>query len=313
MVWSSWSMRRVLHAALVGAAVSSLSLPGSAAAQEAIAPAWEEREAREDIAQRRERAALLAPHFTDAIRMHSSSIALPILFSGVGAAGLASSLAWSADAPQPTDTPLRIAFAASSAAILAGGLAGLAVPETYRRDTLGTAGLLSQGSLWLGFAFLEDDGLARMTPVALSAGFYVSGFLAGLNLALSDYTPVSRLRADHALVATPAWRARLSGAQIASIERDLLGTAPAIPNWAVYLPAALGGVVATVPAWDGDLPVETRVLSLASGLLNSAWSFALMAHDHPAQSYQQDLRRAGLRVAPSGPDGTAGLTVSGEF
>lgn len=313
MVWSSWSVRHVRQAVLVGAAVASLSLPGSAAAQEAIAPGWEESETREDIAQRRERAALMAPHFVDATRMHSSGQWLPILFGSVGAAGLASSLAWSLDAPLRTDAPLRIAFAASSATILAGGLAGLAVPETYRLHTVGTAALLSQGSLWLGFAFIEDEGLARMAPVALSAGYYAAGLLSGLNLALSEYTPVSRLRADHALVATPASRARLSGAQITSIERDLLGTAPAIPSWAIYLPVALGGVVATVPAWDGDLPVQKRVLSLASGLLHCAWSFALVGSEHPAQSYQQDLRRAGLRVAPSGPDGAAGLTVSGKF
>ncbi|WP_437722114.1 hypothetical protein [Sorangium sp. So ce861] len=300
-------MRRVRRAVIAGAAVARLSLPGSAAAQEARAPGWEESESREDVAQRRERAALLSPRFNDAIRMHSSTIVLPILFSGLGAATLAASLSSDMVAPQ------QITFIAGSATMLAGGLAAFAVPETYRPGTLGAAGLLYQGSLWLGFALDEDHELARITPVALSAGFYVAGLLSGLNLALSEYTPVSRLRADYALLATPASRAGLSGAQVASIERDLLGTAPAIPSWAIYLPVALGGVVATVPAWDGDLPVEKRLLSVTSGVLNAGWSLIAMDLDPPAKSYERDLRRAGLRVAPSGPDGTAGVTVSGKF
>ncbi|WP_437937548.1 hypothetical protein [Sorangium sp. So ce341] len=308
MVWSSWMIRRARKAAALGAAVAGLSLPASAAAQQALAPGWEETELRDDIAERRERAALLATHFHDAIRLHSMGKGPPILVSGIGGVSLAMSPAGDLGAP-----PL-IAFASGSATLLAGGLATLAVPETYRLNTLTATALLSQGSVWLGLAFLEDDPFARLTPVALSAGCYAAGLLSGLNLALSDYTPVSRLREDHALVATPAWRARLSGAQIASIERDLLGTAPAIPSWAIYLPVALGSVAATVPALDGDLPAEQRMWSLALGLLNATWSLAAMfEREHPAQSYERDLRRAGLRAAPSGPDGSAGLTVSGTF
>ncbi|WP_437288918.1 hypothetical protein [Sorangium sp. So ce406] len=293
---------------MVGLAAACLSLPGSAAAQGAIAPAWEETERPEDIAQRRERAALLATHFHDATRLHSSGKALPILFGGLGAASLAA-VGLSGD----LDMPLRIAWASGSATMLAGGLVGFAAPEAYRRGTMATAGLLSQGSLWLGFALLDSDMLPRMTPVALSAGYYVSGALSGLNLALSDYTPVSRLRADHALVATPAWRARLSGAQVAGIERDLLGTAPAIPSWAIHLPVALGGVAAALPALDSDLPDAQRFTGVTTGLLTCVWSVAMLDVDHPAQSYLQDLRRAGLSLAPSGPEGAAGLTVSGEF
>ncbi|WP_437716198.1 hypothetical protein WMF45_07150 [Sorangium sp. So ce448] len=138
--------------------------------------------------------------------------------------------------------------------------------------------------------------------------------LSGLNVALSEYTPVSRLRAGYALVATPERRARLSGAQIASIERDLLGSPPAIPHWAIRLPAALGGLVATVPALDRDLPEDTRTLSLTTCLFTTVWSLASMfRREHPVVSYQQDLRRAGLRVAPSGPDGNLGPSVSGTF
>ncbi|WP_437902821.1 hypothetical protein WME95_30210 [Sorangium sp. So ce327] len=308
MVWSSWSKRRARKAVLVGAAMARLSLPGSAAAQEAVAPAWDETERREDIVQRRERAALLATHLHDVIRLHSAGKAVPVLFSGIGGASLALSLTVA-----PAE-PRFLAWTAGSATLLAGGIAALAAPEAYRRDTLGAAAQLSQGSFWLGLAFFTDSGLARATPIALSSGYYVSGLLSGLNLALSHYTPASRLRADHALVATPEWRARLSAAQIASIERDLLATAPAIPSWAIYLPVALGGVAATAPAWDGDLPAERRMLSLTSGLLASVWSLAAMFDpEHPAQSYQRDLRRAGLQVAPSGPGGNMGLTVSGKF
>ncbi|WP_437965593.1 hypothetical protein WMF04_39070 [Sorangium sp. So ce260] len=316
MVWSSWSVRRVRQAVLLGAVVAGLSLPGGAAAQEAPAPAREESERGEDIAQRRERAALMATHFNDVIKLHSSGKGLPILFGGLGAVGLAGSVAGLASSEDvSTDGPPLIALASGSATMLAGGIAALALPETYRLPTLSTAGLLSQGGLWLGIglALDEDAGLARMTPIALSAGFYVSGLLSGLNLALSEYTPVSRLRADHALVATPGSRARLSGAQISSIERDLLGTEPAIPNWAIYLPVALGTVAATIPVLDRELPTEERLFSGTLGLLNTAWLVAMMDRDHPVQSYQRDLRRAGLRVAPSGPEGTAGLTVSGKF
>ncbi|KYF52026.1 hypothetical protein BE08_44830 [Sorangium cellulosum] len=322
MVISSWFMRHAPRAVLMGAAVGLLSTPGSATAheasaaaheaiapaQEAIAPPWDESESREDIAQRRERAALLAPRFQDAIRLHSSGKALPILFSGIGAVTLAGPIA-----AEDGDTPTRIAWATGSTALLAGGIAALAAPETYRLQILGTAGLLSQGSLWLGFALHDSRTLSRMTPIALSAGYYVSGALSGLNLALSDYTPVSRLRADHALVATPAWRARLTGAQVAGIERDLLGTAPAIPNWAIYLPLALGGVAAAAPVLDSELPTEQRLTGVTLGLLTAMWSLAMMDVDHPAQAYQRDLRRAGLSLAPSGPEGTAGLTVSGKF
>ncbi|WP_437835840.1 hypothetical protein [Sorangium sp. So ce1153] len=188
------------------------------------------------------------------------------------------------------------------------------MPETYRPNTLATAGMLSQGSLWLGFALLDSESIPRMTFVSLSAGSYAAGLLSGLNLALSEYTPVSRLRADHALVATPGWRARLSGAQLAGIERDLLGTEPAIPRWAIFLPVALGGVAAAAPALDPELPAEKRMTSALFGLLNSTWSLAAMFEpEHPVQAYQRDLRRAGLRLEPSGPDGTAGLTVSGKF
>ncbi|WP_437623940.1 hypothetical protein [Sorangium sp. So ce1151] len=309
MDWLSWSTRHVRRALMVGAAVAHLSLPGSAAAQEARAPGSEEDQSREDVAQRRERAALLATHYHDAVRLHSMGRGLPILFSGLGGVSLALSLAG-----EGIDAPTRIAFAAGSTTMLAGGLAALAVPETYRPNTLATAGMLSQGSLWLGFALLDSEPIPRMTLVSLSAGSYATGLLSGLNLALSEYTPVSRLRADHALVATPGWRARLSGAQLASIERDLLGTEPAIPRWAVYLPAALGGVAAAAPVLDPELPAEKQMMSAFFGLLNFTWSLAAMLEpEHPVQAYQRDLRRAGLRVAPSGPDGTAGLTVSGKF
>ncbi|KYF71350.1 hypothetical protein BE11_27590 [Sorangium cellulosum] len=313
MVWSSSSTRRARWAVMMGLAAACLSLPGRAAAQEASAPtwsapAWEESERPEDVAQRRERSALLATHFHDATRLHSAGKGLPILFGGLGAASLAAvSLAGE------IDTPLRIAWVSGSATMLAGGLVGFAVSETYRPGTLATAGLLSQGSLWLGFALLDSDMFPTMTPVALSAGYYLSGALSGLNLALSDYTPVSRLRADHALVATPAWRARLSGAQVAGIERDLLGTAPAIPSWAIHLPVALGGLAAALPALDRDLPESQRVVSATTGFLTCAWALAMVQIDHPAQSYRRDLRRAGLSVAPSGPEGAAGLTVSGAF
>ncbi|MDC0677616.1 hypothetical protein [Sorangium atrum] len=308
MVWSSWSKRHARKAVLVGAAMARLSLPVSAAAQEAIAPAWDETERREDIAQRRERAALLATHLPDVIRLHSAGKGVPILVSGIGGASLALSLT-----AAPAE-PRFLALTAGSATLLAGGIAALAVPEAYRRETVGAAALLSQGSVWLGLAFFTESGFGRVAPVALSSGYYLSGLLSCLNLALSGYPPVSRLRADHALVATSEWRARLSGAQIASIERDLLTTAPAIPSWAIHLPIALGGVAATVPAWDGDLPAETRMLSLTSGLLASAWSLgAMFDPEHPVQSYQRDLRRAGLQVAPSGPDSNVGLTISGKF
>ncbi|WP_437781706.1 hypothetical protein [Sorangium sp. So ce1097] len=326
MVISSWFMRHARRAVPMGAAVALLSTPGSAAAQEASAPAqqasapaqqasapaWDDSESREDIAQRRERAALLAPRFQDAIRLHSSGKALPILiggiFGGIGAVSLAGAIV-----AEELDTPRRIAWATGSASLLAGGIAAFAAPETYRIQVLGTAGLLSQGSVWLGFALDDSRTLSRMTPIALSAGYYLSGALSGLNLALSDYTPVSRLRADHALVATPTWRARLTGAQVAGIERDLLGTAPAIPNWAIYLPIALGGFAAAAPVLDSELPTEQRLWGVTLGLLTSVWSLAMMDVDHPAHAYQRDLRRAGLSVAPSGPEGTAGLTVSGEF
>ncbi|WP_437877146.1 hypothetical protein [Sorangium sp. So ce513] len=333
MVISSRFMRHGWRAVLMGAAVALLSTPGSAAAHEAgappqqagtppqqagaaaheaSAPVWDETESREDIAQRRERAALLAPRFQDAIRLHSTGKALPILlggvFGGIGAVSLAGVIV-----AGDIDTPRRLAWATGSASLLAGGIAAFAAPETYRIQVLGTAGLLSQGSLWLGFALDDSRTFSRTTPIALSAGYYLSGALSGLNLALSDYTPVSRLRADHALVATPAWRARLTGAQVAGIERDLLGTAPAIPNWAIYLPIALGGLAAAAPALDSELPAEQRLTGVTLGLLTSMWSFAMMDVDHPAQAYQRDLRRAGLGLAPSGPEGTAGLTVSGEL
>ncbi|XXY45866.1 hypothetical protein WME91_38270 [Sorangium sp. So ce269] len=309
MGWLSWSTRHLRRALMVGAAVARLSLPGSAAAQEALAPGSEEDQSREDVAQRRERAALLATHYHDAVRLHSLGRGLPILFSGLGGVSLALSLAG-----EGIDAPTRIAFAAGSTAMLAGGLAALAVPETYRPNTLATAGMLWQGSLSLGIALLDSEAIPRMTFISLSAGNYAAGLLSGLNLALSEYTPVSRLRADHALVATPGWRARLSGAQLASIERDLLGTEPAIPRWAVYLPATLGGVAAAAPVLDPELPAEKRMMSAIFGLLNFTWSLAAMFEpEHPVQAYRRDLRRAGLRVEPSGPDGTAGLTVSGNF
>ncbi|WP_437509352.1 hypothetical protein [Sorangium sp. So ce1099] len=289
--------------------MARLSLPGSAAAQEAGAPGSAEDQSREDVAQRRERAALLATHYHDAVRLHSMGNGLPILFSGLGGVSLALSLAG-----EGIDAPARIAFASGSATMLAGGLAVLAAPETYRPNTLATVGMLSQGSLWLGFALLDSEPIPRMTLVSLSAGNYATGLLSGLNLALSEYTPVSRLRASHALVATPGWRARLSGAQLASVERDLLGTEPAIPRWAVFLPVTLGGVAAAAPVLDPELPAEKRMLSAIFGLLNFTWSLAAMLEpEHPVQAYQRDLRRAGLRVEPSGPDGTAGLTVSGKF
>ncbi|MGK3990128.1 hypothetical protein WME99_44200 [Sorangium sp. So ce136] len=309
MGWLSWSTRHVRRALMVGAAVARLSLPGSAAAQEALAPGSGEDQSREDAAQRRERAALLATHYHDAVRLHSMGRGLPILFSGLGGVSLALSLAG-----EGVDAPTRIAFAAGSATLLAGGLGAVAAPETYRLNTLATAGMLSQGSLWLGFALLDSEATPRMTFISLSAGNYAAGVLSGLNLALSEYTPVSRLRADHALVATPGWRARLSGAQLAGIERDLLGTEPAIPRWAIFLPVALGGVAAAAPALDPELPAEERMTSAIFGLLNATWSLAAMFEpEHPVQAYQRDLRRAGLRVAPSGPAGTAGLTVSGKF
>ncbi|KYF72168.1 hypothetical protein BE17_01660 [Sorangium cellulosum] len=309
MGWSSWSTRHARRALMVGAAVARLSLPGSAAAQEARAPGSGEDQSREDVAQRRERAALLATHYHDAVRLHSMGKGLPMIVSGIGGVGLALSLAG-----EGIDAPTRIAFTASFATMLGGGLGALAVPETYRLNTLATAGMLSQGSLWLGFALLDSEAIPRMTFVSLSAGSYAAGLLSGLNLALSEYTPVSRLRADHALVATPGWRARLSGAQLAGIERDLLGTEPAIPRWAIFLPVALGGVAAAAPVLDPELPAEKRVMSALFGLLNSTWSLAAMFEpEHPVQAYQRDLRRAGLRVEPSGPDGTAGLTVSGKF
>jgi hypothetical protein len=105
----------------------------------------------------------------------------------------------------------------------------------------------------------------------------------------------------------------LSGAEVARIEQDLLGTAPAIPSWGIHLPLALSGLVAAVPALDNDLPAGKRVMSAALGLLTFVWPLATFEHEHPAQAYQRHLRRASLRIAPSGPDGYLGLTALGTF
>ncbi len=286
---------------------ATLALPRAARAQNMDTPAPPPLGPAPEV---RERATLLAAHLPDEIKLET----VPPALLWIGAATGAGATVLLAVLPSQ-DTAGKALSIAAPATYLTADVAALLAPGEYQHS-IAMAGLfLGTGSLWASTGRIDPQSDIRaVTPVALSAGYYASGALQLLSLALSRPAPLSRLREDYAAIRTPAGRARSTSGSVDAIERDFARSDPAIPGWLVAAPIIAGGLVATAPAFDGNVPDSDRALDGAIGGTTALFGLLLASAPEPYSQYVDQLGRAGLRVAAAPMStGGAALIVSGRF
>lgn len=296
--------RAISILAVLGA---TLALPRVARAQNMDAPPPGPQGPAPEV---RERATLLAAHLPDEIKLETVPPALLWLGAAIGTGVTVLS------AILPSHDPAEKAlWIAAPATYTAADVTALLVPGEYQRSVQMAGFTLGSGSLWAAMGRIDpQSGISAVTPVALSAGYYTSGALELLSLALSHPAPLARLRSDYAAIRTPAGRARSTAASVDATERDFRSSEPAIPRWLLAAPIVVGGLVATVPAFDSKLSDSDRALDGAIGGTTALFGLLLASVPEPYSQYLDDLGRTGLHVsaAPVATGGAA-LLVSGQF
>ncbi|HEX2874780.1 MAG TPA: hypothetical protein VHP33_26195 [Polyangiaceae bacterium] len=247
-------------------------------------------------AEARERAALLAQVLPDAVRMRSL-VALPPLMIAVGGTMGALGVAgrW----------PLAVV---GGAVALGGGVGFYLMPEQRNYELLSATASASSGLFYLSFPLSEPH---TRWQVPLGASYLAMSALGFVNLAYSTQPGRSRLRRDLDRVRTPAARSSLSVAELRQIERDLYDTDPFIPQWALGLPLAVGGIIASAPVFDSDVAARDKPLIGAIAGLTLLQGVVISFVQTPAMRYRTSLENAGLHV--SWGVGPGGVSVSGSF
>jgi hypothetical protein len=247
-------------------------------------------------AEARERAALLAQVLPDAVRMRSQ-VALPPLMIAVGGTmgGLGVAGRW----------PLAVA---GGAVALGGGVGFYLMPEQRNYELLSATASASAGLFYLSFPLSEPHSRWQ---VPLGASYLAMSALGFVNFGYSTQPGRSRLRRDLDRVRTPAARSSLSVAELRQIERDLYDTDPFIPQWALGLPLAVGGVIASAPVFDSDVAARDKPLIGAIAGLTVLQGVVISFVQTPAMRYRTSLQNAGLHV--SWGVGPGGVSVSGSF
>jgi hypothetical protein len=249
---------------------------------------------------------LLAASLNDYLDQTRGTKPIGGLFAGLGAFGLGTLLFLEYDG---SSVPW---LAAGYGSMLVGGASVFLLPEASQRDVLFLGVFAATGGIWTGLTVMMDA--PPLTSVALASGYFTTSVLVGTNMLFGLPTARSVLQRDYQAVRTPAQRAALSEAQVASIEDHFRGTKRAIPPWALYLPMVLGGAVAAAPAFDGDRTHHERFVSGWAGGLSIVIGSAFMAVPVPFSEYEDRSKAAGLQigVAP-GAAGSPGLSLVGRF
>ncbi len=274
----------------VGALVAAAGLFHAPSAEAQAAPVGEAQ------AEARERAALLAQALPHAVLGRSLVALPPILIVTGGALG---ALGVAARSP---------AWIAGGALALGGGVGFYFMSEQRNYELLAATTAASSGFLYLGFPLSEPH---QRWQIPLAVGAFASSGVGLLNFAYSTNPGRKRLLHDLERVRTPAARSSLDAAELQQIERDLYATDFFVPQWAIGLPLALGGVVAAVPLLDRD--VSRRDKPLIGIIAGSALLQGLVISfvQTPASQYRASLQKAGLWV--NWGVGPGGVSVTGSF
>lgn len=247
-------------------------------------------------AEARERAALLAQVLPDAVRMRSLPALPPIMIAVGGTMGaLGVAARW----------PLAVA---GGAVALGGGVGFYLMPEQRNYELLSATAQASSGLFYLSFPLSEPHSRWQFP---LGASYLAMSALGFANFAYSTQPGRSRLRRDLDRVRTPAARSSLSVAELRQIERDLYDTDPFVPQWALGLPLAVGGIIASAPVFDRDVAARDKPLIGAIAGLTVLQGVVISFVQTPAMRYRTSLENAGLHV--SWGVGPGGVSVSGTF
>lgn len=250
----------------------------------------------EQRAEARERAALLAQVLPDAVRMRSVSALAPIT---IGAGGVMGAIGIAAR------WPLAVAGGVVG---VGGGVGFYLMPEQRNYEFLSATASASAGLMYLSLPF---EAPHTRWQVPLGASLLASSALGFVNFAYSTQPGRTRLRRDLARVRTPAARSNLTVAELQGIERDLYDSDPFIPQWALGLPLAVGGIIAFAPVFDNDVAGRDKPLIGAIAGLTLLQGLATSLVQTPAMRYRTSLENAGLYV--SWGVGPGGVSVTGTF
>jgi hypothetical protein len=182
------------------------------------------------------------------------------------------------------------------------------MPEQRNYELLAATAAASSGLLYLSFDLPDPH---RRWQIPISAGWFATSALGFVNFGYSTNPGRARLLRDLERVRSPAARASLDVDELRQIERDLYATDFFAPQWAMGLPLALSGVIASAPVFDGDVSTREKpligVIAAASLLQGLAISFV----QTPASQYRSSLQKAGLWVKWG--VGPSGVSVIGTF
>jgi hypothetical protein len=203
-----------------------------------------------------------------------------------------------------------------SAIWLGGGLASIYLDDHDRGQALAATALLAGlGTGSLGLAF-SGEWRRQSGEIFLSDrrhdGFLIAGVALGATaaaLAVDDLVhPIvspSRMSRDHARIATPARRERISVPELEAIERRLRRSTTPTSRWLLMSPLLVGAAVVAgrgaVEEHDGE---QTLDFVLAGGLAAQGLLVALMPVRRHLKVYD---RQAHVGLGP------AGIQVNGRF
>lgn len=203
---------------------------------------------------------------------------------------------------------------------IAGGLAGLSfssylVPDHARRPVLASLAPLSIAGL--GAAFYGSDDASAATRFTFGSMMVTGGVMEGLVLLDAALRrPLSGLRLERHLERLQRSGATLSGRELREIELELALTERPIPLWVSPLVLIGGSLAAAAPAVVKSTSGDDRAVCLvfSSAMLvgaSSALVSALVSERGGYRAYRDAL--SGARLAPLGPQGSAGVTLVGSF
>jgi hypothetical protein len=153
-----------------------------------------------------------------------------------------------------------------------------------------------------------------VTAFAFAGDFIAFGGIGLLDAALSR--PVSLRTLSDDAQKLDAWGGTLGDRELGRMERDLrrLQESP-IPRWSYGATHLLAGVVAVSPAFVSSTSQDDRELAyLAGGVLAMQSALAFTFAATAPKRYDDYLRAlSSVQLAPVGPDGSLGVSLSGRF
>jgi hypothetical protein len=194
-------------------------------------------------------------------------------------------------------------------------LASYAMPRDYRSDVVALAffGGLG-GTLLVGMNASAHSTASQVTLSAFGGSFIAYGGLRMLDAALLRPVAGSTLAGHARRLATG--EDSLSPVELARMEQDFRRAHERpIPRWAFGASQMLAGVVAMSPAWVDSTSARDRFAAYAFGALlvgQDALGFTVAVTSPNRYSRYVEALRA-LELSPLGPEGSLGLSLSGQF